>query len=402
MVSAPSPSVSSRPPRWLFALVPVLLLLVVVFGLILWVAPSPQAGSTYSRSLTGYRGWYDYMIEQRTPVKRWQRSYDQLTGSGQTLIRIGERTGFAQGAFDANSLEQEEALQTWINNGNTVIVLRWQGQVTEAPFISRLSAGSDRVQVETTRRYVPKPIPLPGLEQVSTFARADPAEPVIKLELSDDFGRVVWSSPSKDGTLIECVYPWLAANALVDQADNYRFLAALAQRRPGPIWVDEWMHGHRDPIPKDEQPDAQPLNFLDYLARTPVAVMTAQVGFIVLLLIWGHNHRFGALVTLKPEAKDASEQYIQALASTLNAARKTDFAAQTLGQYFQRTLATQLGLMSLSGHRLPDPDEISTHWANLTGRPAQELLELLQPSVRSDRELLAWVASVESLLRELP
>ncbi|MGF1603450.1 MAG: DUF4350 domain-containing protein [Thermosynechococcaceae cyanobacterium] len=401
MVNAPSPSVPSRPPRWLFALLPMLLVLVVVFGLILWVAPSPQAGSTYSRSLTGYRGWYDYMIEQRRPVKRWQQSYDQLTGSGQTLIRIGKRTGFTLGTFDPNSFEQEEALQTWVNNGNTVIVLSWQGQVTAAPFISQLSAGSDRVQVETTRRYVPKPSPLPGLEQVSTFARAN--EPEIKPELRDDFGLVVWSSPNKDGTLIECVYPWLAANALVDQTDNYRFLASLAQRRQGPIWVDEWMHGHRDPVPNDEQqPDAKAITFLDYLARTPVAVMVAQVGFIGLLLVWGHNHRFGALETLKPEAKDASEQYIQALASTLNAARKTDFAAQTLRQYFQRTLATQLGLMSLSGHSLPDPDQISTHWANLTGRPARELLELLQPSVRSDRELLAWVATVESLLRELP
>jgi hypothetical protein len=411
MVNASPPASSPQLSRRSWTLLAMLgVVVIVIIGLVAWVAPSPQAGSTYSRSLTGYRSWYDTMLEQKKPIQRWQRNYDQLSGSDQTLIRIGGSSSSELGfsTADQDSLDNEETLQAWIKNGNTVIVLHWQGKVTTAPFTSRLSAGSDQVQIETTRRYTPQPASIPGLQRVSTAAQAD-APPNLKAELRDSFGLVVWSRSIGDGTLISCTYPWLAANALVDQADNYRFLAMLAQRQPGPIWVDEWMHGHRDPPPKDGKDEeqkaeleSQPQSFIDYLARTPVAVMIAQIGLISLLLVWGHNHRFGALVTLQPKVKDASEQYIQALASTMNAARKPDFVTQTLGQYFLQTLATQLGLTSAYGHNLPERDQIAAQWSAVTGLPAQDLLELLEPSVRSDRDLMAWIADLELLLREQP
>jgi hypothetical protein len=383
-----------RPPVWLVA---VLVAVLVIFALVLMAAPSSQAGSSYSRSLTGYRGWYDYMLQQQKPVKRWRKSYGQLSGSGQTLIQIGGQSFFG---VDISPLSPEEGLQAWLENGNTLIKLQQLGSATAAPFSSRLVADPYQVKIETTRRFAQGTTPKP-----SSLADTAEAAPNVRMELQDQFGAVVWSHAIGKGTQINCVYPWLASNAMADQADNYRFLAALAQRQQGPIWMDEWMHGYRDSSPEGDaasEAASKPRTLLGYLVRTPVVIMAVQSGFILLLLVWGQNHRFGELIGLKPEAQDASEQYIQALASTMNAARQTAFVTQTLGQQFHQTLATQLGLMSPYGQTLPDVDQLSAHWAGVTGRSAQELLRLLEPNVRNDRELLAWVANVESLLRELP
>ncbi|PZD73199.1 hypothetical protein C1752_02228 [Acaryochloris thomasi RCC1774] len=387
-VQSADPSRRRRPPVWIVA---ILLAVLVLFGLILLAAPGAQKGSSYSRALTGYRGWYDYMEQQQQPVKRWRKSYDQLSGTGQTLIQVGGQSAFG---IDVSASSREEGIQTWLANGNTLIKLQQQGSVTEAPFTSRLKAGTDQVKIETTRRYT-------NQGTSSGSSRADASDDVA-VELQDRFGSVVWSQPVGKGMLISCAYPWLASNALADQADNYRFLATLSQRQGGTIWIDEWIHGYRDPSPEAKAAASKPQDFVEYLMRTPVAIMAAQLGFVLLLLIWGHNHRFGNLVKLKPERQDTSEQYIQALASTMNAARQTKFATQALGQQFRRTLATQLGLISPYSHNLPDAERLSDHWAEATGRSAPELLKLLEPNVRSDRELLAWVANVESLLRELP
>lgn len=385
-----------RGRRFQVLLVVGLIAVLVVFSLILSVAPSAQNGSTYSRSLTGYRGWYDYMQQQQRPVKRWRRSYDQLSGSGQTLIRIG---GSPLGHLNFNASEGFDIdgwadIQPWLTNGNTVIQLTWQGEVTAAPFKSRLAAGKNQVQIETTRRYALAGGTSGGTQETSEL----PPTP----ELQDQFGVVVWSQKLGKGTLISGTYPWLAANALVEPQDNYRFLADLAQRQSGPIWIDEWIHGYRDPSEAAKEEESKSQDFMAYLARTPVAVIAAQVFFLLLLLVWGHNHRFGALISPTVPSQNTSEQYIQALASTMNAARKTDFATHMLGDFVRQTLAERLGLRTVYGSQRPEAQQLAIRGAAVTGRSVPELLELLEPTVRSDRELLAWVANVESLLRELP
>jgi hypothetical protein len=49
--------------------------------------------------------------------------------------------------------------------------------------------------------------------------------------------------------------------------------------------------------------------------------------------------------------------------------------------------------------------EIATEWAVVTGRPASELLELLEQSRSEkrlkDRELLVWVQQADTILRGL-
>ncbi len=382
---------------WLLAgLGGLILVLLVLFG-----APTPQDGSTYSRSPTGYRGWYDYMRQQNAPIQRWQKDYDQLTGTGQTLIQVW-------GKAPAKPMTRRELarVQRWIAEGNTLITLSWldqetipwldegcplgycwRGEVTVAPFSSQLKSDVGPVLIQTTRRH--------------------PLQSGDRPELTDAYGGVMWSNPEGEGRVIYATYPWIAANIFADQPGNYSFLAQLAQQTGGTIWMDEWVHGHRDPDPNAAANASQPEDLFGFLARTPVALLTAQGGLILLLLIWGQNHRFGAAQSLKVPTQDNSEQYIQALGAILNKAGQTGFVTSQLSQTLRQSLAAQLGLTQSHGDRsrLPQDNDLATQWAGVTGRPAQELLELLEQAGQtrrlSDRQLLDWVSKAESILRGL-
>lgn len=367
-----------------------LLLILVLLG-----APPPQEGSTYSRSLTGYRSWYDYARQQELPIQRWQRPYSELAGTGHTLIQVWRNQ-------PAKPLGREDIyqIQDWVKQGNRLILLSWenpycsfercpQGDVTTAPFSSQLDHAGQTVRIQTTRRH-----------QLKSGDRP---------ELKDAYGSVVWSHVQGEGTITYATYPWIGANIFVDQPGNYRFLAELAQGSGGKIWIDEWIHGHRDPPPPNAAPEpSPPEDVFSYLNRTPVALLAAQMVLLLLLLIWGHNHRFGAVQQAKAPVQNNSEQYIQALGAILNQADQTGFVLSQLRDILRHTLASQLGLTQSYGTRdllPPDPD-LAHQWAAMTGRPAQKLLELLEQAGQtqplSDRQLLDWVSQAESILRGSP
>ena len=389
MTLSPAPgSLSSSPlgtvrpqGKWRRRWILVGLGLLVLSLLVLVGAPNPQDGSTYSRGLTGYRSWYERMQQQDLPIKRWQRPYEQLSGTDQTLLQIWG------GGQEPPKGPEQAAIRTWVEQGNTVITLFWQGRATAAPFASALESSAGLVQVETTRRHQPHK------NNVALLA--------------DDYGEVVWSQPHGQGKTVETTYPWLAANVFADREANFNFLRDLAQTQGGTIWVDEWLHGYRDPgVQSEALPQDQTL--LDYLGRTPLAVIALQGGLMILVLIWGQNHRFGVPVSTTPPTPDNSSQYIQALAGTLNQAGHTEFVLGLLSVELRQILGVRLGLVASYGDQqvLPQDQQLANQWSETTGRPAQELLELLeqgrQTRRRSDRDLLNWVTRAESILRETP
>jgi hypothetical protein len=361
----------------------------VILGLLLFAffgAPVAREGSTYERSPTGYSNWYAYMKEQGVTVRRWQQDYSELTGTGKTLIQIQPQ----ETPLDFN----ESSTYSWIEEGNTLIRLSWRGEVVGNTFASQLESPVGKVLIETRRRS----------------KLIDKREETL---LRDADGIVVWSLPLEKGQIINCLYPWLAANAHDGQGlKNYeylKYLTTLTQQQGGEIWVDEWLHGYRDRKPR---PQAQPGRYrdvFDYLGQTPLAAMFAQGVLIIALLIFGQNQRFGGILNPKTPQLDNSERYIQALAGVINNARHTDFVLEHLGERLRRQLAVSLGLTSERSGQLPPDDQLVTAWTQATQRSSQNLLKVLQASQKSkagqetrrlsDQDLLAWVSNAESILR---
>lgn len=359
--------------RWLWAILAAAALLI----LLCFSAPNQQDGSTYSRSNKGYRGWYDFMVEQGYSINRWQKPYSELQGQNQTLIRITPSLEEAREQAPA-----WDGFDSWVKQGNTVILLTWEGSVTAASFSSDLTSEAGPVRIDTARRR----------KKLGS---------VYQSRLDDNYGSVVWSQPLGKGQVIFATYPWIGANIYADQPGNYLFLKQLIPES-GTIWMDERLHGYRDNPNQDARKAG---NLWQFFAQTPVAAMATQGVLLTLIGIWGHNHRFGLPLRLPQASKDNSQQYIQSLAGTLNHANQRELVLTQLSQYLRQSLAQRLGLTSRLESQLPTDTALAAQWSMISGRNDQELLELLQPSGQqsiTDQTLLAWVNKADAILQDLP
>ncbi len=337
-------------------------------------------GSSYDSSLSGYAQWYGFMESQNHPVQRWRRAYSQLKGEKQTLIQVADVERFTE-----PNLESSEILD-WVKQGNTLIVLNWGGEVSGAPFRSDLTTPKGNVRLETTRRYA---------------TRVENFDDVL---LKDSFGAAIGSKDFDKGQVIKGVYPWMGSGIYAQKGANFQVLADLATEQQGTIWVDEWLHGYRDLEPEPALAKSKPQDLWSYFARRPIAVMAGQGVLLLALLLWGQNQRFGALLRIAPPPRNSSEQYIQALADTLNTHGHTEYVLALLGQSLRDRLRSRLGIVGADGAGEAD-GAIATEWAGVTGRPSSELLELLKQSTAQkrlrDSELLAWVQQADTILRGL-
>lgn len=367
----------AKVPFWGWALIGLLCLSLVVS---IAAPKSYPNGSSYDSSLSGYAQWYEFMKTQNHPIQRWRRDYSHLQGQKQTLIQVADVERFQ----DPN-IESAEILD-WVKQGNTLILLRWGGEVSGAPFRSGLTTPRGVVQIETTRRYQNR------------------SENFDDGLLKDSFGTAIGSETLEKGTVIKSVYPWIGSGIYAQKGANFQVLADLATGQKGTIWVDEWLHGYRDIEKTPALAKAKPQDLWSYFARRPIAVMAGQGVLLIALLLWGQNQRFGALLRMTPPPRNSSEQYIQALADTLNTHGHTEYVLALLGQSLRDRLRSRLGIVGADGSGETD-GAIATEWAVVTGRPSSELLELLKQSRAQkrlkDSELLAWVGQADTILRGL-
>lgn len=345
---------------------------------------SGQAGSTYSRAPDGYGAWYAYMQAQQQPVQRWQRPLSDLwpdleppplppvqqVASPQitqpiTLIRVDPRGSI------------REVNRTWIEQGNRLVILGARPAVTDAPFESALESPAGPVTIATSRRH---PSPRKSLQTPD-------------LLLFDRFGAVVWREAVGQGEVIRVATPHLAANAYQAAPGNFKFLAQLVAASGQPIYIDEFLHGHRDRDAVLKSAQSLP----QYLAQTPLLLLAVQAVLLLLVLIWGQR-RFGRPQRAIESSPNGNQAYVKAMAEVLQKADCGDFVVQTIGRAEQIRLQQTLGL----GSTQLDPQVVIAAWVQQTGRPASEL-DWLSPIQSPDalrrwreRDLGRWLSQIKT------
>ncbi len=345
------------------------IVLVMIILLTLIVAPSSKinSGSTFSRSPDGYGAWYAFMQQQGIPIKRWQKSVDQIPSTMQpaTLLQIN-------GQLSPASMNGEAV--KWLDQGNTLVILGVREQVTAANFRTKPESNFGEVIIDTTRRH-----------QVAAKE---------KVVLGDRFGAMVWETKYSQGQLIYATTPHLAANAYQDNLSNFQFLADLVQENQHPILVDEYIHGYKDADIKKKEGQE---NLLSYLAKTPLLPISIQLIILLLILIWAQNRRFGKPETLEIPVIDNSEAYIQALAGVLQKAESRDFVLEMVGKQEQLQLQTALGL----GPVPLEEEDLVNLWIEKTGASAVDIHAVLkiqsQKQSISERDLVNWLRKWQSL-----
>ncbi|HEY9607694.1 MAG TPA: DUF4350 domain-containing protein [Allocoleopsis sp.] len=365
---------------WLFGAIAIGVIVLIT----ILAAPANQkvnSGSTYGRAPDGYGAWYAFMEQRGTPVRRWQKPFEEFAEGKDaqhpiTLLRVNSGLGFQY-------LSSNE--ENWVKRGNTLVVLGVRDAVTEAPFSTRHSTEAGTVKIDTTRRH-----------------RKDKGK-----RLSDRFGAIVWQESMGQGKVIYSTTPYLAANAYQDFPGNYEFLARLvtpegakenssSQNR---VWVDEYIHRYKD-VEVIKRESGQSVS--SYLAKTPLFPAFVQGLLIFAIAIWAANRRFGKPLTLSAPVVDNSEAYIQALAGVLQKANSSEFVLEVVGKEEQLQLQKALFL----GDIPLDSQSLVSAWVQQTGRPATELEQLLQAQSRKHRmseiELLTWLDNWEKIRRYLP
>lgn len=361
-----------------------------------------HTGSTYGRAPDGYGAWFAYMQAQGTPVQRWQRpSEDLFNPPDSNLPEATPISTYAQrpehnsepGSGGGSSLDNRPAEpmtlvgiaplveqlirpdEDWLRRGNVLVLVGVRSPVTGAPFRSVLPTPQGEVTVETTRRQAPAP--------------------ELNAQLSDQFGLIAWEQAVGAGKVIRVATPYLAANAYQDEPGNFQFFADLVTEPGHPVWVDEYIHGYRDPQ-REAATGRSPQSVWAYLSRTPIALLTVQSLVLLALAVWAGNRRMGKPLADPPPKLDNSEAYIQALGTVLRKAESTEFVVDTLSKAEQIHLQRLLGLGTTSADLLT----LSYTWEQHTGRPAAELHRLLNPERKKrlgDRALLDWVSRVQQL-----
>lgn len=349
-----------------------------------------QGGSTFSKFPDGYGAWYAYMKREGYDIQQWQKSEEKfienLPPQPSTLLRIYPYFSYPY---------ISDSLLKWIEEGNCVVLVGLYTPATNAPFSATFRTEQGLVKIETKRR-----LPLQNYKQYTYYLlpptnknRIIKSTPLLK----DKFGFGGVDLSLGKGHLVYIVTPYLAANAYQDWQGNFAFLAELVRAQTHRIFVDEYLHGYIDKEQLKEERSVD--DWRSYLAQTPVAVMVIQLGFILLLLIWAQNRRFGILIPLLPPVKNNNLDYINALSEVLFKARRYEFLIENIVKAEQSYLQQKLGL----GTSPLSPNQIGEIWSQKTRRPPQELLRLLTVDRSStDRQaIFNWLKLLFALRKQL-
>jgi len=205
--------------------------------------------------------------------------------------------------------------------------------------------------------------------------------------VEDEFGAVVWQEKVGKGEVIHAVTPYIAANAYQGVADNFEFVTSLVDKNQT-IYVDEYIHGYKDVVTKQQEKQAT-LN--DYLQKTiwfPFAIQGLCIAIAALLLSW---QRFGQRKLLTSASIDNSQAYIEALAGVLEKAESSDFVVNTIGKDEQLKLQKKLGL----GRKILPTKTLTEKWSQQTKKPSNKLQELFNlqksSSQTNSKTLMKWI-----------
>lgn len=339
-----------------------------------------RRGSTYNRSPDGYGAWFASVQSQGISIQRWRRPLEDIFDPSPVASAPKEPVTVLRVSPTFNDFLTVD--DEWVKRGNVFVLLGERSPVTAAPFTSFFNSPEGRVKVETRRR-----------------ANGRSSNAQINVLLSDSYGPMVWEQPIGKGKIIFASTPHLAANAYQDEPGNFPYLTALVREAGHPLWVDEFIHGYKDQEVVEQETGG---SWVSYLANTPLLLLGVQAGVIFLVAVWGQNRRLGRAEEIAPPKIDNSEAYIQALGSVLNKAESSEFVLQTIGKAEQMTVQRSLGLGTIP----VQSETLVQAWTQQTGRPAEDLNELLVPVARQrrieERDLLRWLKSVQNVRRHLP
>jgi len=313
--------------------------------------------STYNRKPSGLSGLYDLSERMGLKVDRFEVSYRQLRRLTGMLVIIAP----------VQSLPDYELKQIldWVKKGNSLVYLDQFNIDQSRQILEVLDLNVRNTVKELDGADLPvteeDPVhDLVGKVRVSARSRLTGGTPIV----ADSQGAVLTRVEHGRGQVYVGSTPALCNNGtLADQEfwGNFQLLENIFRTANGTIYFDERAHGY-----------SSGTNVFYYLSRSKAAPVAAQIGLIILLIVFSESQRFGNARSLEQRRKISNLEFINGLTNAYKRARANTAVMDILFQSFRNRLSRDLGV---SPHE--SSERLAEAWEASPLQSSEDLRKLL-------------------------
>jgi hypothetical protein len=247
--------------------------------------------TTYSAAAGGYKALYLWLHNLNLPVRRWERTLNDLSAEASVLVMVEPELGPSKGEL--------ETLKEWIANGGTFVLIGRQ------PNLFWLNMGFELQPVFVMQHFEDKKEPLrfqagPYTRGIKTLnynghPRLSSSRPQGIVHIRSGGGGLIMVLDEGEGRVIGLSDPSLFSNESL---------------RDGELLIDEYHHGY-----------GRATSVLEHLFSSR-ALMPLLQGILILLVLWASKgRRFGPARPLLQEERSSSLEYVRAMAQLYQRAR---------------------------------------------------------------------------------
>ncbi len=406
--------------------------------------------STYHNGPTGLRALHDFLSESGYKIIRWRETPKKLLGESGKLVTTFVVVGQTQIPF---SNDEGNSLHDWVAAGGRLVIIdrklhdltpesmgwRISASALDLPNTeidpsnsSKMTEGVTALQpVQPTiltssvqsvmpsrfaarLRIVPPaekdesgvgPPPVrgsgigfgPGQGDVSEppppAAASIPSSPVPVVHIADKSGALLVDYSYGAGKVVILSDPYIVSNGGIKLDDNLQLAINAITARDGVIAFDEYHQGR----------GVTENAFAAYFAGTPVLALGAQIGLLVLLMLWTNARRFGRPLPLPQVDRRSSLEFVASMAELQERSRAFDLAIENIYSRTRRVLARHAALDYNSSRseiaaRVAERSSIDAHNLETLMRQCEEAINGAPIGARQSIDLVRRLREVERRL----
>jgi len=394
--------------------------------------------STYHSGPTGTRALHDFLNESGYKVMRWRESTERLFSESGKRVNTFVVIGRTQIEFNGN---EAEALRDWVGRGGRLVLIDrkvdealapksegWSLRAREWDYpsfddnpgdvqqmtkgVTALKPVQPTIFTNTIKSVMPSRfasrlsiIPPPKEEKPEHVLNDNfddeedepppraapkattPSAPVI--HIGNREGALLVDYAYGAGRIVVLADPYIVTNSGIKLDDNLQLAINTLSAGGGLIAFDEYHQGKGI----SQNPWA------GYFAGTPVLAIVAQLGLVILLVVWTNARRFGRPLPLPQTDRRSSLEFVASMAELQERSRAFDLAIENIYTRTRRVLARYAG-MDYNSSR----SEIAQRVAARSTIEAQKLETLMRQCEEAiNGEQINWRQSLDLVrrLREL-
>jgi len=395
--------------------------------------------STYHSGPTGLRALHDFLNESGYKVIRWRETPQKLLGDSGKPVTTFVLVGRTQLPIEP---EEAKALQNWVARGGRLVLIDRQidsdllptsagwrcigGQqdiptletdpadvksmtqdvvalqpvqptvmtsnidsVLPSRFAGRLRVVPPAEAITETHFSTPEPAEEPSPE--STAHSSESRAPVV--HIADKDGALLVDYAYGLGSIVVLGDPYIVANSGIKLNDNLQLAVNVVASRDGLIAFDEYHQGR----------GVTENGFTSYFAGTPVIAIAAQLGLLILLIVWTNARRFGRALPLPQVDRRSTLEFVASMAELQERSRAYDLAIENIYSRTRRVLARYAGVDYNSSRteiasRIAARSSIDAHKLEILMRQCEEAINGQSVTWRQSVDLVKRLREVEKEL----